>query len=123
MNFDLTSKIIALGLAIVTISVFTASVTDPVNVTKLFVLGGFAFAALGSISIKGVPQFIKESKIQLIALAAFALVSILVLATSQAPKSQSLYGIYGRNNGFLLYLFLFFYIQFKFKKTKTKTIG
>ena len=108
MNFDLTSKIIALGLAIVTITVFTESVTDPVNVTKLFVLGGFAFAALGSISIKGAPQVMKESKIQLIALAAFALVSILVLATSQAPKSQSLYGIYGRNNGFLLYLFLLF---------------
>ena len=88
MNFDLTSKVIALSLAIVTIAVFTESVTDPVNATKLFVLGGFAFAALGSIFVKSTFQTLKESKIQLIALAAFALVSILVLATSQAPKSQ-----------------------------------
>ena len=108
MNYDLTSKIVALGLAVVTITVFTESVTDPVNVTKLFVLGGFAFAALGSISLKNSLALLKESKIQLIVLAAFGLVSILVLATSQAPKSQSLYGVYGRNNGFLLYLFLLF---------------
>jgi hypothetical protein len=37
---------------------------------------------------------------------AFFLASLNSLVQSDAPFSQSLYGIYGRNNGFFLYLFL-----------------
>ncbi len=43
-----TAKLLALTLAAVTVLVFTQSVTDPVNVTKLFILGGLAFASVGS---------------------------------------------------------------------------
>jgi hypothetical protein len=102
----LTAKIIAFSLAIVSVLVFTESVTDPVNVTKLFVIGGFAFAALGSILNPDALKVLRLRKLPFLSAIAFLLVSIVVLMQSQAPMAQSLYGVYGRNNGFILYLCL-----------------
>jgi O-antigen ligase len=102
-----TNNILALGLGLITVTVWTSQVTDPVNVTKLFLLGGFAFAAFGSIlSKKTVFTLFARHKIFVIVIVLFILNSFIVLIASDAPLSQSLYGIYGRNNGFLLYLFL-----------------
>ncbi len=102
----LTAKIIALSLAVVSVLVFTGSVTDPVNVTKLFAIGGFAFAALGSILNLDALKVLKSRKMSFFSAVGFLLVSIVVLMQSQAPMAQSLYGVYGRNNGFILYLCL-----------------
>ncbi len=102
----LTAKIIALSLAVVSVLVFTGSVTDPVNVTKLFAIGGFAFAALGSILNPDALKVLKSRKTPFFSAIGFLLVSIVVLMQSQAPMAQSLYGVYGRNNGFTLYLCL-----------------
>jgi len=88
----------------VTIVVFTQSVTDPVNVTKLFVLGTLAFATSGAALRSFNSQFMRENKVPLLLLATFFVFSISTLIASGAPLSQSLYGVYGRNNGFLLYL-------------------
>jgi hypothetical protein len=46
----------------------------------------------------------RENKVPLLLLATFFVFSISTLIASGAPLSQSLYGVYGRNNGFLLYL-------------------
>ncbi len=102
----LTAKIIALSLATVSVLVYTQSVTDPVNVTKLFALGGFAFAALGSILNPDALKVLKSRKLPLFSAIGFLLISIVVLFQSKAPMAQSLYGVYGRNNGFILYLCL-----------------
>lgn len=102
-----SSRIISVGLAAVTVAVFTQSVTDPVNVTKLFLLGGFAFATLGasrSFSLLG----LKEYRFPVLAVIFFLISSISTLFASGAPFVQSLYGVYGRNNGFVLYLLLTF---------------
>ncbi len=107
-NDQLTARIISVTLAAVTLAVFTQSVTDPVNVTKLFLLGGFSFAAFGSIVHVAAIQQLKKNKVGLSAAVAFLLVSVLVLLISKSPLDQSIYGVYGRNNGFLLYLFLVF---------------
>jgi hypothetical protein len=105
-NEKLIARLAAFTLSAVTIVVFTQSVTDPVNVTKFFFLGAFAFAAFGA-SLKTLnSQFIRTIKIPFLLLAAFLIFSISTLIASDAPYSQSLYGVYGRNNGFLLYLFL-----------------
>jgi hypothetical protein len=103
---DLTSKLIGLTLFSVTVTVFTGSVTDPVNVTKFFVLGGFAFAALGSILNPKSIKMLLSHKIPLFGIAFFLVASAFVMIMSGAPFSQSIYGVYGRNNGFLLYLML-----------------
>lgn len=101
-----TAKLIAAALAVVSVLLFTGSVTDPVNVTKLFAIGGFAFAALGSILNSVSFRALNKVKIPLITVISFLAVSVLVLFQSKAPISQSLYGVYGRNNGFILYLSL-----------------
>lgn len=103
---ELTAKIIAFSLAAVSVLVFTGSVTDPVNVTKLFAIGGFAFAALGSILNPDALKVLKSSKLPFFSAIGFLLISTVVLVQSQAPIVQSLYGVYGRNNGFILYLCL-----------------
>lgn len=100
------ARLIALTLWVVTIVVSTQSVTDPVNVTKFFVLGTLAFAATGA-ALRGFNlQFANEKRVPLLALGIFLTCSISTLIASKAPLTQSLYGVYGRNNGFLLYLML-----------------
>jgi hypothetical protein len=101
-----TARLIASTLAVVSVFLFTESVTDPVNVTKLFALGGFAFAALGSILNPISFKVLINAKIPLVVVLVFLLFSVNVLFQSDAPFTQSLYGVYGRNNGFVLYLCL-----------------
>lgn len=101
-----TAKLVATALAVVSVLVFTNSVTDPVNVTKFFAIGGFAFAVLGSLLNKSSFRVLSNFKFPLIVVGSFLLVSLLVFFQSEAPFSQSLYGVYGRNNGLILYLCL-----------------
>lgn len=103
---NFTAKIIALALALVSVLVLTGGVTDPVNVTKLFAIGGFAFAAIGSVINQDSLKKLLAQRVPLSITVTFVLISILTLFQSQAPISQSLYGVYGRNNGFVLYLSL-----------------
>ncbi len=102
------AKLIAITLTLVTIVVFTRSVTDPVNVTKLFVLGAFGFASLGSfLNIRNLKRLV-SLKIASIGYLTFIFTSLSTLFLANSPVTQSLYGVYGRNNGFILYLLLFF---------------
>jgi O-antigen ligase len=102
----LVARLMAFTLSTVTIVVFTQSVTDPVNVTKLFFLGALAFATAGAALKTFNSQFIKLNGLPLVLLVSFFVFSISTLIASNAPLTQSLYGVYGRNNGFLLYLLL-----------------
>ena len=102
----LTAKLLALTLAAVTVLVYTQSVTDPVNVTKLFILGGLAFASIGSALAGKGSTHLKPHRLALVLIGLFLLASIVSLVASKAPLSQSVYGVYGRNNGFLLYILL-----------------
>ncbi len=101
-----TAKLLALTLSAVTVLVFTQSVTDPVNVTKLFILGGLAFACLGAALAGKGSKRLKPHRMPLVLIGFFLLASISCLVASKAPLSQSAYGVYGRNNGFLLYILL-----------------
>jgi hypothetical protein len=101
-----SSRVIAIGLASVTIAVFTQSVTDPVNVTKLFLLGGFAFAGLGASAGNISNLALKSHRSTVLSIAFFLTAAVSTLLSSDAPFTQSLYGVYGRNNGFILYLLL-----------------
>jgi hypothetical protein len=102
----LVTRLIALTLSTVTIVVFTQSVTDPVNVTKLFFLGALAFASFGAAMRAFNAQFRRANRLPLLLLSIFFVFSISTLFMSSAPFSQSFYGVYGRNNGFLLYFLL-----------------
>lgn len=103
---SILARILYLGAPLVTLFLIDGSVTDPVNTPKLFILGIVAFSALGA-SIASIPKLSLSKWIAMLGLPlGFLLISFEVLLTSDAPLSQSLYGSYGRNNGFLMYAFL-----------------
>jgi O-Antigen ligase len=106
LGSDKTITLISYGMAAVSLTVFTSGVTDPVNVTKLFVLSGFIVAAVATLDKERIKFLIEAHKVSILALGIFVCVSIIVLIDSSAPFEQSLYGVYGRNNGFLLYILL-----------------
>jgi len=97
------SKLLALGLFIISVLVSTEGLTDPVNVPKLLSLGIFSCASLGLV----LSGRIKISNfILLVAIGTFLLFAVISVVRSASPLSQNLYGAYGRNNGFLAYFFL-----------------
>ena len=100
------TKIFSLGAPLITLFLIDGSVTDPVNTPKFFVLGLVAFSVFGAV-IAPLPKlsFNQWGKILFLPFA-FLLIAFEVLITSNAPLSQSIYGSYGRNNGFLMYVFL-----------------
>lgn len=100
------STLIAIGAAFTSILIISGSVTDPVNVPKLLSLGVTSLAALG-ILVAAIPQTIfRNSKAAVMACALFVIFGLSSVLLSSSPRSQGLYGAYGRNNGFLTYLFL-----------------
>lgn len=102
----LLSKVLGFGAPLVTIFIINGSVTDPVNTPKFFLLGIVGFGALGTLFSKGLKGRESGFLVPYTAIVLFLVASIITLVSSQAPISQSLYGVYGRNTGFLTYLFL-----------------
>ncbi len=77
--------------------------TDPVNIPKLLLLGGFAGLVLGNVVVA---KLYKDNKIIFNLVGFFVLALTVPLAFASAPLVQQFYGISGRNTGFLAYLFL-----------------
>ena len=103
---SLLSKLLLVGPALVTLLVFTTGVTDPVNVNKLLALGIVSCSAIAILTVKSYRFIWAQHKLLVLALFGFLLASINSIIQSDSPITQQLYGVYGRNNGFLLYLFL-----------------
>jgi len=99
------SRLLAVGAAGVTIFLVTGNVTDPVNAPKLFFLGGLAGASLALIAYLVSRKSFRVTGLEIL-VSSFLLWSLLSLAMSASPISQGVYGVYGRNTGFLAYLFL-----------------
>ena len=97
------TKLLALGLFIISVFVSTEGLTDPVNVPKLLLLGIFSCAALGLL----LSSRFKFSSIPVLSAVGFFLFfAVISVARSSSPLSQNLYGAYGRNNGLVAYFFL-----------------
>jgi O-antigen ligase len=100
------AQVLAWGTMLVTVFLLTGFSTDPVNVTKLFALGGVAISA-GFLAVNSlVKDFNSGSKITI--LLSLIFISCLFESAwfSHAPFSQNFYGAFGRNNGILTYLLL-----------------
>jgi len=94
------------GTFIVTVFLLASTSTDPVNVTKLFALGGVAIAVFGISLVFGGKALFSHYKLILIALSLFDFLMIFASLTSKAPFSQNYFGTFGRNNGLLTYSLL-----------------
>ena len=104
------ARVLGIGSAFVAIIVVTATVTDPVNVTKLFALGGVAVGAFAVVLGFGVKELWRSSKALVVLVGLFLLASVNAIINSLGPLTQNIYGAYGRNTAFLTYLLLIFVI-------------
>lgn len=100
------AKVLAYGVPAVSMFLITGSVTDPVNITKFLVLGAVGIASSALLVTRGFGEAFKTTKAGAVAALAFLVFSIVSVVTSDLPKEQNLYGVYGRNTGFFTYLFL-----------------
>ena len=100
------AKFLSSGLFLTSIAVFTAGLTDPVNVPKFLLLGLFAIGGIGFVLQSRFGSWYFSQKLVLALLVIFAAFSLLASLNSKSPLVQNLYGSYGRNNGLLTYLFL-----------------
>ncbi len=99
------TRVLALGAAGVTIFLVTGNVTDPVNAPKLFILGGLAGATFSLLAYLVSKKKYRVTGLEVLVIA-FVLWSLFGLLASESPITQGIYGVYGRNTGFLTYLFL-----------------
>jgi hypothetical protein len=100
------ARVLGIGSGFVAILVVTGSVTDPVNVTKLFALGGVAVAAFAVLLAFGIKELWDSSKTLVIVSGLFLLASVNAVANSEGPLVQNIYGVYGRNTALVTYLLL-----------------
>jgi O-antigen ligase len=103
-NYPLTRRSYLLMWALVFTTLgFWKTGTDPVNIPKLLLLGAFSGLILGNLIVEKLYQEHKT----LLFLAGFFIFGLTVpLLFSSAPLVQQIYGVSGRNTGFLAYLFL-----------------
>jgi O-antigen ligase len=97
-----TSYLLMWALVLTTLG-FWRNGTDPVNIPKLLLLGGFSGLVLGNVVVA---KSYKDNKIIFNLVGFFVLALTIPLAFASAPLVQQFYGISGRNTGFLAYLFL-----------------
>ena len=102
------ARVLGFGSAFIAVVVVTGTVTDPVNVTKLFALGGVAAGAFAVVLGFGFGQLWQSSKILLIAVGVFLLAGLSTILNSTSPLVQNIYGAYGRNTAFVTYVLLIF---------------
>lgn len=100
------TRTLGIGAFATSIFILWGTVTDPVNVTKHFLLGTVAVGAI-SLTLISRSKVLWENSKSLVALALLFLgLSLNAVINSDSPLSQNLYGSFGRNTGFMAYLFL-----------------
>jgi O-antigen ligase len=98
--------LLAFGVPAVSLFILTGSVTDPVNATKFLILGSVGMGALALVIFKGARLAWGTSKLAIIFSGSFVFFSALSVSQSKSPFIQNIYGVAGRNTGFLTYFFL-----------------
>jgi O-antigen ligase len=97
---------LGIGSAFVAVIVVTGTVTDPVNVTKLFALGGVAAGAFAVVLAFGIQELWASSKALVISVGLLLLTGVSAVVNSDAPLVQNIYGVFGRNTALITYILL-----------------
>ena len=98
-------RTLSIGAPLVTIFLVAGSVTDPVNAPKLFLLGGVAGAAI-VVALRNLFSSRESLGYFEYALLSFTIWGAVAALKSDSPFSQNIYGVYGRNTGWLTYVLL-----------------
>ena len=104
------ARVLGIGSAFVAIIVITGTVTDPVNVTKLFALGGVAAGSFAVLLAFGLGQLWTTSKTLVVSSGLLLITGINAVVNSEGPFTQNIYGVYGRNTAFVTYILLIFVV-------------
>jgi O-antigen ligase len=104
------ARVLGIGSAFVAVVVVTGSVTDPVNVTKLFALGGVAVGAFAVLLAFGLGQLWASSKLLVVSAGLLLITGLSAVINSDGPLVQNIYGVYGRNTALVTYVLLVFVI-------------
>lgn len=100
------ATLLFIGVPITTLVLFISKVTDPVNVTKLAAAGTLGGAVFAIALIYGFKELWRNAKFLLLAILLFVIAMLNTVLSSSAPTSQNLYGVFGRQTGFIAYLVL-----------------
>jgi O-antigen ligase len=95
-----------IGVPFTTLFLMTDAVTDPVNVTKLFAAGCVGGGVFAIVLIYGLKELWATSKTLILASVLFLAAGLNAVIASSAPLVQNLYGVFGRQTGWLTYLLL-----------------
>jgi O-antigen ligase len=95
-----------IGVPFTTLFLMTDTVSDPVNVTKLFAAGCVGGGVFAIAAVYGLKEIWATSKVLVIFTALFLIACINSIIASASPTTQSLYGVFGRQTGFVAYLVL-----------------
>jgi O-antigen ligase len=95
-----------IGVPFTTVFIWQDTVTDPVNITKLFAAGCVGVGAFSIALVYGFKELWRTSKALVIVSIIFVLAMINTVINSAAPTTQAIYGTFGRNTGLVAYLVL-----------------
>jgi O-antigen ligase len=100
------SLFLFIGIPFATVFLMTGPVSDPVNVTKLFAAGTVGVGAFAIAIVYGAGEMWRTSKLLIISTVLFLLAAVNSMIASESPLTQSIYGVFGRQTGFVAYLVL-----------------
>jgi O-antigen ligase len=98
------AKLLYTGAPFVSLLVTGFASYDPVNVGKMVVAVGIGFAIWALVLKGNFGTLWKQQKLVTIAIGLFILTGIFSTFASAAPVEQNLFGVFGRNTGFVTYL-------------------
>ena len=90
------SQFLFIGVPFTTLFLITDSVTDPVNVTKLFAAGCVGGGIFAIVAIYGLKELWKSSKWLVVATLLFVVAGLSAVINSSTPFTQNIYGVFGR---------------------------
>jgi O-antigen ligase len=100
------SLFLFIGIPFATVFLMTGPVSDPVNVTKLFAAGTVGVGVFAIAIVYGAGEMWRTSKLLIISTVLFLLAAVNSMLASESPLTQSIYGVFGRQTGFVAYLIL-----------------
>ena len=94
------------GVPFTTLFLMTDAVSDPVNVTKLFAAGCAGGGVFAIALVYGLKELWASAKWLVIAVILFLIAGLNAVIGSNTPLSQNLYGVLGRQTGYITYIVL-----------------
>jgi O-antigen ligase len=94
------------GVPFTTLFLMTDAVSDPVNVTKLFAAGCAGGGVFAIALVYGLKELWASARWLVIAIALFLAAGLNAVISSNTPLTQNLYGVFGRQTGYITYIVL-----------------